>query len=892
MGPAILLLLALVAIARVSATPVITPNASIQYTITVLPVNGTLYQAGSPIHSVPFPVNSTISYRASSPYDFSVTNATTSCTKPYESFPVNVVYLPSLANGTVTIHACIVDQQNLPIANDITVFALNTTFQLIITDPDDRVGLSDGLVSRFSFHDGPPAFTSLAAGSFVFFNTSGVTALGNLTECGGAKPVIVSGGTYPTDTFCFASNGQEGSVIVEYSAVDKAGGVSAVPGKITITSNILIASDVTVSTNQNNLTAIAIPTPLPVTSLYITPFSYAIFVESVPVTGVSVYYNGSRLVSGITIPADANLSFVPDSGYYNRLYFPQYAGGYHQSVSDDHVTFRAVNNTLDVVSAAASIAIYVDHTIIENLQACTLYPYSPWPLEACTSYGETSSLIPIYVGGSDGRDDPAYTSVILSLPAHGTLYHNSATNNGTDIYVVGDPVQVGDVIPRLSGFFAVLLYVSDVGYYNSLKYDSAPENYVSLTNDLGEYVLNCTANCGDTFFFKTVSGLNSSLESAPLQGKYSVMVTKTVYDQLTACPSDGFSIWNHSCVSFGRESNDIFGQYVTPIYLNVNNTNNETYTYVLTSLPLHGTLYVNDTQLAQVGDIIYPNENISVPLLTYVGDPDYFNDVLYDTNPLLLYVDQKNKPLLSCPNADSDGCPDRIGFYVVTESGRKSNPANYAVFIHSGISNATLTGPDSLVFIPGIPRNLSITYDDPDGDVYVVYVQISLYDGSVFYPGSLDGLTFPSPNTCFNSTTGCTEQVDFIGLPSDIEPVLAGLMFYSEEEVQDDDSETISISVIKRFPDGIEGVNSFRNDPNDTVIGCDVTYYSNVSQFGDDYDDMDDYFDTEAENTACEHTNTILVITLPIIAGLLLILIIAVLYCIVQVRKRNKVNEI
>jgi hypothetical protein len=888
MWATILLLLALVA--GVSGTPVITPNASVQYTITTLPVNGTLYQAGSAIQSVPFPVNSTISYRANSPYVFSVTDPGTACATPYESFPVDVVYLPSFANATITVDACIVDQQNLPVANDVIMFALNTTFSLNITDQDDRVGLSDGLLSTFSFHDGPP-FTSLAAGSFVFFNVSGVTSLGNLTECGAGTPVIVSGGTYSTDTFCFASNGQEGSVTIEYFAVDKAGGVSAIAGEITIASNILIASDVTVSTNENNLTAVNIPTPLPVTSMYISPFSYELYIESVPATGISVYYNGSKLVSGSTIPAEANLSFIPDSGYFNRLYFPQYAGGYYEIVTNDRVTFRAVNNTLDVVSAAATISIHVDQTIIEDLQACTLYQYSPWPQEACTSYGEQSSLIPVYIGGSDGRDDPAYTSVILSLPAHGTLYHNGAANNGTEVYVVGDPVQVGDIIPHLSGFFASVLYVGDADYFNSLKYDSAPENYVSLTDDRGNHVGNCTADCGDIFYFKVVSGLNETLESAPLQGKYSIMVTKTVYDQLTACPSDGYSLWNHSCVSFGLESNDIFGQYVTPIYLNVNNTNNESYTYVLTSLPAHGTLYVNDTLVAQVGDVIYPNANVSMPLLTYVGDPDYFNDVLYETNPLLLYVDQKNNPVLSCFNAESDGCPDRFGFYAITESGRRSNPANYAIFIHSGISNATLTGPDAIVFIPGTSCNVSITYDDPDGDVYFVYVQISVYDGNVFYPGPIDALTFPSPTTCFNSTPGCTEHIDFIGLPSDIKPVLAGLMFYSEEEVEDIDTETLSVSVVKRFPDGIEGVNSYRNDPSDTVIGCDVTYYSNVSQFGDDYDDMDDYFDTEAENTACEHTNTILLITLPILGVLQVVLIIAVLYCIVQVKKRNKVIE-
>lgn len=846
-------------------------NSSQFFTVTTLPSKGKLYQnLTKEVASVPASVSS-LTYVASNPYEFSVISNTTNCTQPYDTFDVLQVLYPSLSNSTSTVQVCIVDKQDLPVAHDLVVFVLNETFRLIVTDEDDRAGLSDGQWSPYSFHN---ANGDLATGAGIKFNQT-VTIFGVVTNCMGQ--ILVPNQLYTNETFCFdadnVTNHLDEFQIVGYYAIDKAGGVSPI-ATIEFSFRKLLPCDSScyVYTKENNETLVEFT--LQSSAFYVIPFTYELIVDSIPLNGI-VYYNDSVIVAGTKIPRGAVLQYRPNENYYNRVYFPYYANGYYSfNVSErglndcadallgcpDLLTYRAINSSLSVSSEVGIIRIIVDREIIEVMQACTPYQYSPWDNEPCKSYGEMGGYIPIYLGGSDGRVTPAYKSILMSLPVYGTLFHNDAS--GSNVYQLGAIAKVGDLIPTLSGFYAPLLYHGNDLYFNRLRYDTSPESYISFVDEYGNYISNfCTntTNCQDSIYFSVISDVNDTLKS-PV-GRYDVIVSKTVTDQLTACPSDGYSIWNYSCISFGYETNSILGTWFTPIYITSNNTRNVTYHYVITSLPGNGLLYYDateETTLVQVNDVLSPKAT-GVPDFFYVGNKDYYNDVIYNGIETLLYSDLLRVPIGTCRHASTEGCPDHVGFYIQTTDGRKSNPANYAIFIHSQISNATFTGPSQFIYIPNIPFYFHdaarIIYNDPDGDIYYVAIQLTIYNGNIAIRDSMEGLTFPYINTCFNSTDGCNGYIEFVALPSRIQRVFDSMVFVCNDTLRDTDGVEFSLTVKKRLPDGMNTTDTYRNLPDDITIALDIPYYAIVAPFGDDYGGFEVYFDRQRESVECEKNN-------------------------------------
>jgi len=859
--------------AEATSALVLTSNTSVVYTVVGLPDNGTLYANDTTlIQSTPYQVVASLYYRPDDPYDFSGPT----CVPPLDTFEVDIVYFPSLANETrVTVNVCIADTQNLPISNAIDVYSNEEQpFRLNVTDYDDRAG-SDGVLSSFSFHE--LDLVTLSTGSSVVFNTSVITSLGNITTC--EDNVTVSTGvSYELEEFCFASNYQEGYATVQYYAIDKAGGESNGTGLIRINSKKLVVNATSeVYTTSTSTTRVAFV-------LYSEAFSrvqfdYEITILQVPKYGLVYGPNEVVIVQGSRLsPPNATLRYAKDSGYYNRLYFPNYANGYTTyetgntlyDEGPDVLRYQASNDSFQVTSTIGQVNFIVDKTIIEELEACALYAKSVWPDESCISYGEESSYIPIYMGGTDGRDldFPGYYSVVIALPEHGVLYHNIGDN--FTVYKLGEEVEVGDIVRPLTGFFAPLLYRGNDGYFNRFRYDTSPDAYISLVNETQTYICgNATSTCEDSMYFKIISGVNSSLESEIT--RYDVVVTRTVTNQLTVCDISGYSPWNYSCISVGYENNTLYGTYFTPIHLNVNNTFGQAITYVITSVPARGKLFLSDNDTStwiQVGDVITPKADTSEPDFFYVGDENYFNDVSYQYNTLLLYVDLKNVPFGTCVEAVTEGCPDEFTFYAQTAGGaRISNPGTYNIFIHGTISNGTLTGPERIIFAPEVPYYFSgsdaISYNDPDGDAFRVSVTFKMYDGYIGFLGEMSNLSFPFTNTCFNTSDGCLGEVQFYAVPSDVQRVFDGLFYKHNESISEAESDNIYITIVKRHPDGITTNDTFIFQEEDTVIVLDIEYYSRIATIDEEddvYDGLDDYFEDQIGEENCKQTNLLIII--------------------------------
>lgn len=294
---------------------------------------------------------------------------------------------------------------------------------------------------------------------------------------------------------------------------------------------------------------------------------------------------------------------------------------------------------------------------------------------------------------------------IRSLPRNGTLYYNAQTGSQ---FLLGARVVVGDVIPALTGYFCNLLYIGNANYSNSLVYDVLPNQYVSLLDQYGHPVQNGTGT--DFFTYDAQSGINSSYVTS--MGTYNVYVEDQAIGQLTVCSRSGSttSVFNTSCTSFGLESNTLYPQTAIPIYLNVNYTLGESVYYTINSLPAHGILYFNEGNLSQsvigavvkVNDVILYNDD-GVADMIYIGNDDYFNDIVYlNTNYLRVFVDKKNVPIGACFNSVKFGCPDTFAFSANTSSGRVSNPGTYQIYVDSLISDANITGPAFLQYVPNV----------------------------------------------------------------------------------------------------------------------------------------------------------------------------------------------
>jgi hypothetical protein len=834
-----------------------------------------------------------LSYHATHPYNFSYVSGTCSETTAYDSFPVNIITYPSLENITDHVYICLEDTQDLPVTNDLRVLVLNPSFKVNITDWDDQVGVYDQELSTFSFHD---TTGEIATGSKIIFNSVDL-GIAILTDCDGND--LEAGVEYEQETFCIEDTDQTGTVEVSYRAIDKFGGESE-DGTITFSTR-----EISVCMDKNETCSVRLEIDevayfqLPSLLQAKLSLTYNIQIEFLPLYG-KVYTNGSEVSVGDLLPFDTNLSYVPNEGYFNRYYFPEYDGGYYTydvapyaTCTDstgclDSIQYKGINSTTNfsVISLTGEFYFIVEKTVTEELTTCTEHPFSPWGENGkCHAYGERQTAIPIYLSGTDGRGEyPTFKTQILSLPVNGTLYHNLQDGN---TIIFGPEVEIGDEISASYGYIPPILYVSNGSYYNHLRFEISPEDYITLQDENGTYVSGCESECNDFFAHRIISGLNESLVSNSTV--FEITVTRTVYDQLSVCEADGYSIWDYPCYSFGYEGNTLHGEYATPVYLTVNNTNDEDFTYVFTSLPEHGTLYYNvgnDTDL-ELGALVQVNDTFTPdvrPELIYIGEYDYFNDVIYTEDDLLLFSDRRNRPFGNCINAIFDGCPDSFNFYANTSSGRRSNPGVYRIFIHSTISNATLTGPSAILFTPNRIFNFTgiyaINYSTPDMDIYTDMVQINIFYGVVGMTGLMDNLTLPSHSACFN-TTGCEDIVEFIAFPSDIQYVLSRLFIFYNDSLSELDSDPLAISIVRREPDGVTNLDAFRILADDSVVGLDIEYFSLADTSGDEYyndEFLEDYWEEELESITYDGWLMITIIVGSVLGALYLALLAFVVY--------------
>lgn len=518
---------------------------------------------------------------------------------------------------------------------------------------------------------------------------------------------------------------------------------------------------------------------------------------------------------------------------------------------------------------------YLGNSFIEATRAPTRAPTGPGepaPLESnvCDAAGEMGSDIPVFLTGTGGERNSEYHVRVISLPRFGALF----LNVGTSTPQRGARVSAGDIIRStpdpLRPFF---LYAASGDFHGAFLYDSSPDETYSPVDQWGHLPPLCAEGifCADTFAVRALSPKNESLVS--LTGYVRVNVAKRVEDQLSVCHVLAPSPWNFSCVSIGVESNELYGDYYTPLFLNAQNVGEEAlnFSYVVTELPQRGSLFINNsTNPSELS--VGPPVLVNMPFeprpadeatLIYLGVPDYFNrlhemdasgefmedgDVVYQDahdvpfgNELCLSrtPDQGSGWLPNGPELPAESevpfagsCPDVFKFYASTPDGRRSNLGKYEIYVNGLISPSEFSGPEELQYRVGERLNFTgddrVTYTDPDGDAYPVELQIAVIDGRVGSLGDSGNLSFPggaNAPECLN-TTGCEGSVLLVGLPSDIQRFVDELFFESDVAINATEGTFLYITVFKRLPNGVTEHNRFLMKDDDVPVFLDVFLYS------------------------------------------------------------------
>lgn len=915
------------------------PNETVLFTVKTPPSLGKLLNNGNDLlDEMPFINETLLGYLSDIPYLFSVIEGD-ACgpSDYYDTFDVEArlygvtnttTNTTNITTTTHTLRICLLDINDLPVVRDakVAINASTVLFDVYVKDEDDRVSLVDGTLSTYSFRQANQLTVSPGAG-VVFNRTTFSTGQIRAKTCTGG--VLTPGTRYADTRFCFVSNGVLGETTAGFRAFDKANGGSNTAVITFKTSDLSVCNDgdPDVSLGEDciayrvenrtilNATTVVILT-IPNRARTLVPFVWGLKIESLPRFGNLYFVDEDDLDNPLVLlevgdiiasgnnGEDAQVAYIGNTDYYNRYYYPEYNGGIY-SFDDiygeklwicnneviggclDFFNYRATNENGSVTSELGRLDILVDREIIENVTTCATSDYSSWPLEACISYGEESSIIPVFLAGSDARPDEGYDMEITSLPRTGRLYTNVL--NGTN-YTIGVNVTVGMRIQRLYSHAPNLLYVPDEGYFNRLIVQTVPSIYVTMKDDMGMNVGNCSlspgiteAECVDSFNYRVISGLNSSLQST--NGTFSLLVGRVATDQLTVCSVDGYSPSNSSCSSDGFETNTKYGDYDTLIFLNHENDEGEEITYTIRQLPLGGTLYLNigTEEILEYGPVVMVNDTFSPrtdgnPDFIYVGFDNYFNDALFgikegeeiNSNITRFVTDQKGVAFFPCVNGEKFGCPDYFIYdAIATPSGRKSNPGRYELNIHSLISIPSVNGPLDIYIEPtgryyftGLNR---IAYFDSDFDTYKVTMEIVSDYGYFGVSSKLDALTFPTSGVnCFN-TTGCKGFTTFYGIPSDIQRVLdhSFFVYYNvtndvtvnataeddyNNDNNDDYEDMLYVSVVKKDPDGSTSDNAFIQDDNDTVAGIDVAFYVSGVQY--EYESVDIPYNETADDLA------------------------------------------
>ena len=881
------------------------PDDTVTFSIGQLPMVGNIFVGGTAGYTgLAIPDFSYVSYVPSVPNSFSVIAGTNCSGSDFADFfwvnalrttyensnPVNT------EETTEQVSICLVDVQDVPLgANLILAIDSNeTAFNLSVTDYDDRRGDVDQLWSTFAFHD-ENGLTDPYSG-IQFIQTT--NPIGEIRRAACLLDALIQSTTYFTTTFCFVytgngSSNETNSIDFSFRPVDSAGGIGPIRTLTIRTRELMVCGSPLFNDTgcikelEENTNSSSFLSPAGLRS--VQSFDYHFRVEGLPTFGTISMENGSTVEVGYEYLPFERLYYTPPGDYYNcfETGFGQYdcVDPYNRTIGScvdpdgcfDSFQYRAVGSL--TISTLGVVEFLVFRRMGTKLKVCIADDVSTDALvdpnlPPCTSYAMEGETIPIYMTAEDGGKNPSYFLRITSLPENGKLYRNLQDSSVSAM--VGALVQVGDVFPPLSAGPG-MLYIGNALYHTMFRYDTSPNPYYKYVDD------SCTdlvGECADSFTFVAYSAYNASLVSAP--GTYHIGVARDSGPVPMVCGDGSYSEWDTACVSFGFESNQWYGDYDIAVYLNANNTGSIPYKYVIRSLPQHGVLSLNIGDpdslergtIIEVGMFILPSSNKTEPELIYTGNLGYYTEVHYETSSTTQFKDLKGLPMngVTCLGFDVNGCPDSFVYEAVAlddnDGSIQTNPGTYYVHVQNSMDTGELIAPITIRVEEGETFRFTgvnyVRYNDPDEDLYHVWVEITAYTGLVGTTASVDGLTFRVSKPCFIAE-GCNGQVDFYGATSDINRAFTGLFFtynasmtifdnsttddYGESTsnnatvgdddyvtAADSDPETVVITITKCFPDGLDPGRPFVNNLNDLVIVKDI-FYGNDSASDDDYDD-------------------------------------------------------
>ena len=848
-------------------------TSAIFITLVTAPTLGALVGDGRAISTTTSFFPAVLYYLANDPYAFSL-NAGANCGPTlYDNATITIGR--EYANGTLLnsdhfVSLCGTDAQNLPTGDNLELLTLTLSppnaFNFTIQDLDDRRGVADGLWSLYSTHQPNGAFSPNAGVRLLDTNP------GTLVQCDTLAALVLNT-TYPRSQFCFDWDGTNDTHLFRFQAVDTVGGFSD-PFLLSVVTAKLTAPGLQLTTDSNVPVAVHLPHTL--TSFYNSSVEF--FIVAVPLNGRLLNGTGWPYTVGARFQVDAPLFYLSFPNYFNQYRFPDNTTSTNTSTGEplfncgqpacpDTFFYRAettvptTTGSVTYFSPTGAVGVMVDRLITEEMGVCDSPLYVTWNFVPCASLGIVDEATGVLAAGTDGRLTPSYLVVVDSLPAFGTLYH--INGSGVNL-ILGPPVVIGDIVGTPQAAEPNFIYLPTAGYRNRYLYETNPSLTVSMVNDRGRTPPGCSQSeasadplgptCTDGFMFHTQSSYDGDVSAS---ARYQLMISEPVVNNLTACWISGTSGWGTPCISYGFESNTIYNDYAIQVFLTADFVGGEEYTFTLETIPEHGLLYRNlgtdeapvYGELVGAGAVILPMANTSWPQLLYVGEYNYFNTFSPPDSSTEIFVDLKNVPFGTCPNAAELGCFDSFKYLVWTAT-RTSNVGTYTLHVGSLVSNATLITPPFFQYVPNVPyyfgANTPIIYDDPDGDVYYVSLQFTVTQGILGSNISLEGMALRGDAFfCFNST-GCSGTIEIHALPSDMVRIFDGLYFIFNETVTSQDNFYVYMTMGKRLPDGYTSFNQFTDDPDDVALVGDMWFYSTFDGLPlDDYY----YFDPYANGT-------------------------------------------
>lgn len=546
-------------------------------------------------------------------------------------------------------------------------------------------------------------------------------------------------------------------------------------------------------------------------------------IDSVPVYGV-VSQGDTTLAVGTEIRYPASLIFTPQAGYFNQFLFPN--GSTSVNYSDGTAIWDLCSTdtvcTTDLVFTlvpSSGSQTFGPQTVKFTVQR----PVAEDVLYACPLCVVRSGAV-FYLTVDDGRERPEPMIRFTSLPSHGTL-----SNYGTNI-TVGSVINFRNI---------ELAYAPEPEYFNRFSYNSAPNETLTITDDVGGGPPYPTL---DSFDFEVYSAFFDYLP--PQSGTIQVIVANGPDGILTACPVDVSNTttqWEESCIAFGLESNSIYGEYATPIVLTVGGAgDNETVWFTISTVPIYGDLYINNGTFDDPvfgSRRIVPGDVVTTPNLVYSGRDNYANQLASQYTNLL------GEPFGGCNYVADQGCPDTFTFFASTNTTRTSQTATYLVYIVALPSEAVLEVAENYVTSQTVFK-VPFEYTDPDNAEAWVMVEV-LSSDMAFGTVGVNLTYLPECMPILN----CTESQNIPMIDSDVAIFLANIYVVPIQNASLDDENTIVVRVTKRPETGIDPDAFFIIQTTDHIYAADTVIYTS------DINPVDDYYFAGCEDDECLEYN-------------------------------------